>query len=115
MRRSILFSALLLCQAFFSHLVAGQTPDLGAASTFALFAVVGNVSNTGDLTGITGDVGTNNGAISGFPVNGIIGQTHSQNQATSDASRDVLAAYAYLVGLNGPAAPAISTTMGGPE
>ena len=115
MRRSILFSALLLCQTFFSHLVAGQTPNLGAASTFALFTADGAVSNTGDLTGITGDVGTNNGAISGFPVNGIIGQTQSQNQATSDASRDVQAAYAYLVGLNGPAAPAISTTMGGPE
>ena len=115
MRRRLLFSALLFCQTFFSHLVAGQTPGLGAASTFALFAADGNVSNTGDLTGITGDVGTNNGVISGFPVNGIIGQTQSQNQATSDACRDVKAAYAYLVGLNGPAAPAISATMGGPE
>ena len=115
MRRSILFPALLLCQTFFSQLVAGQTPDLGAASTFALFAADGNVSNTGALTGITGDVGTNNGVISGFPVNGINGQTESQNQATSDASRDVQAAYAYLLGLNGPAAPAISATMGGPQ
>ena len=115
MRGSILFSALLFCQTFFSNLVAGQTPNLGAASTFALFTVDGNVSNTGDLTGITGDVGTNNGMISGFPVNGIVGQTQLQNQATSDASRDVQAAYAYLVGLNGPTAPAIAATMGGPQ
>ena len=115
MRKSTLCSALLVCQAFFSHLVAGQTPDLGAASPFALFAADGNVSNTGDLTGITGDVGTNNGVISGFPVNGIVGHTQSLNQVTRDASRDVQAAYAYLLGLNGPTAPAISATMGGPE
>ena len=115
MRKSILFSALLLCQTFFSHLVAGQTPDLGAASTFTLFTASGNVSNTGILTGITGDVGTNSGAISGFPVGGIIGATPPPSQATIAASTDVLAAYNYLVGLSSPAVPAIGETMGGPE
>ena len=122
MRKNILFSVLLLCQPFFSHLVAGQTqtPNLGAASTFALFTGVGIVSNTGGLTGITGNVGTNNGAIVDFPVGGIIGQkqigsTLLPNQATIDASRDVLAAYNYLVGLNSPVVPAIPVTMGGLE
>ena len=117
MKGLLRFSALLLCQSFFSHGVVGQTscPNLGAASTFVLFATNGNVSNTGDLTGITGDVGSNNGTISGFPVNGINGQTQLQNQVTSDASRDIQVAYDELVDLNGPVTPAIAAAMGGPE
>jgi hypothetical protein len=115
MKGGILFSTLLLCQAFFSHLVAGQTLNLGAASTFALFTGVGNVSNTGGLTGITGDVGTNGGAMPGWSTNQVNGAVQHQNQATIDASRDVLAAYNYLVGLNNPVVPAISAAMGGPE
>ena len=115
MKQLLLFAALLICQSFFSRGVFGQTPDLGAATTFALFTAAGSVSNTGTYSGITGDVGTNNGAISGFAVNEVNGTTQWQNQVTSDASRDVRAAYAYLVGLNGPAAAAPTTVVGGPE
>ena len=115
MRRILLSAALIICQFFFSCGVFGQTPNLGAASTFTLFTASGNVSNTGILTGITGDIGTDNGAISGFPVGGIIGATPPPSQATIDASSAVIAAYAYLVGLNSPAVPAIGATMGGPE
>ena len=114
MRCFLVFAALVIHQFFSSHEVLGQTPDLGAASTFALFTADGAVSNTGALTGITGDVGTNNSTVSGFPTDGIDGATQINNQVTRNASRDVQAAYAYLVGLNGPAAPAIAATMGGP-
>ena len=89
-------------------------PDLATASTFALFTGAGAVSNTGTLTSITGDVGTNNGAMSGFPVNGVDGAVQIQNQTSSTAARGVLGAYAYLVDLDSPAAPAIAAAMGGP-
>ena len=115
MRKILILAALIIYQFSFSHGVFGQTPDLGAASNFTLFTAVGDVSNTGNLTGITGDIGTNDGTIADFPVNGVVGTIRRQSQVTSDASRDVQAAYAYLVGLNGPAAPAIAATLGGPE
>jgi hypothetical protein len=48
--------------------------DLGVLSTFAMFTSVGAVGNTGS-SNITGDIGTNTGAITGFgtvTVNGTI-------------------------------------------
>ena len=92
MRRILIFAALVIHQFLPSHKVLGQTPDSGVASTFALFTGAGAVSNTGALTGITGDVGTNNVAMSGFPVNGVNGAVQINNQATRTAARGVLAA-----------------------
>lgn len=44
----------------------GQTPNLGTAFSYAIFTAAGAVSNVG-TTVITGDLGTNAGAVSGFP------------------------------------------------
>jgi len=49
-----------------------QTPNLGTAAGFALFSSVGAVGNTG-VSQITGNIGTNSGAITGFGnVNGVM-------------------------------------------
>ncbi len=65
-----------------------QAPNLGTASSFALFTANGAFSNTGAST-VTGDIGTAVGAFSGFPPGTVSGQTRlpgssEANQATTD-------------------------------
>jgi Ice-binding-like/Secretion system C-terminal sorting domain len=75
---------------------SGQTPDLGTAANFALFSSAGAVSNTG-ISQITGNIGTNVGAISGFGnVNGV---NHTADASTAQAVIDLQAAWYYLVTL----------------
>ena len=70
-----------------------QTPDLGSAANFALFSSVGAVGNTG-ISQITGNVGTNSGAVTGFGnVNGVM---HTADAATAQAAIDLQAAWLYL-------------------
>jgi len=71
----------------------GQAPDLGTAANFVLFSTVGAIGNTG-ISQITGSVGTNSGAISGFGnVNGVM---HNADAVTIQAVTDLQAAYAQL-------------------
>jgi hypothetical protein len=73
-----------------------QTPNLGTAANFALFSSAGAVSNTG-VSQITGNIGTNVGAISGFGnVNGVM---HTADASTAQAAIDLQAAWYYLVTL----------------
>jgi hypothetical protein len=73
-----------------------QTPNLGTAANFALFSSAGAVSNTG-ISQITGNIGTNVGAISGFGnVNGVM---HTADASTAQAVIDLQAAWYYLVTL----------------
>ena len=51
-----------------------QSPNLGAAADFVLFSSIGAVSNTG-VSKITGNVGSNSGAVSGF--GNVNGQMHT--------------------------------------
>ena len=60
-----------------------QTPNLGSAANFALFSSVGAVSNTG-ISQITGNVGTNVGAVSGF--GNVNGAMHIGDAATAQAA-----------------------------
>jgi Ice-binding-like/Secretion system C-terminal sorting domain len=74
-----------------------QTPNLGTAANFALFSSVGAVGNTG-ISQITGNVGTNSGAVTGFGnVNGVM---HTADASTAIAAIDLLAAWTYLVSLS---------------
>ncbi|MDQ3142183.1 MAG: ice-binding family protein, partial [Bacteroidota bacterium] len=50
-------------------------PNLGAAGSFAVFTSAGAFANAGN-TVITGDIGTNVGAFSGFPPGIVIGNIH---------------------------------------
>jgi hypothetical protein len=73
-----------------------QAPNLGTAANFALFSSAGAVSNTG-VSQITGNIGTNVGAISGFGnVNGVM---HTADASTAQAAIDLQAAWYYLVTL----------------
>lgn len=74
----------------------GQAPDLGTASNFAIFTAVGAITNTGG-TIIAGDLGTDVGAITGFPPGTIVGQIRTETDPVStQAATDVCAAYMNL-------------------
>lgn len=70
-----------------------QAPTLGTAANFVLFTSVGAVTNTG-ISQITGNVGSNSGAGTGFGnVNGVM---HSSNGTTGTCSADLTIAYNQL-------------------
>ncbi|RYF57736.1 MAG: TonB-dependent receptor, partial [Cytophagaceae bacterium] len=71
----------------------GQAPNLGTASTFALFTANGAFNTTGAAV-VTGDVGTSVGAFNAFPPGSVTGQIRlpGSTQATQ-AATDVVAAY----------------------
>jgi Ice-binding-like/Secretion system C-terminal sorting domain len=77
----------------FPHISFAQTPDLGTAANFVLFSSVGAVGNTG-ISQITGNVGTNSGAITGFGnINGVV---HTADASSAQAAIDLQAAWFYL-------------------
>ncbi|WP_018620378.1 ice-binding family protein [Spirosoma luteum] len=70
-----------------------QAPNLGTASSFALFTANGAFSNTGAST-VTGDIGTALGAFSGFPPGTVSGQTRLPGSSEANqAATDVMNAY----------------------
>lgn len=88
----------------------GQAPNLGTTSTFALFTAAGAFNNTGATT-VTGDIGTNVGAFSGFPPGVVIGQIHVADPASAQAAADVATAYGALSAVTCMAV--LGTTLGG--
>jgi hypothetical protein len=70
-----------------------QLPNLGTAENFAIFTTGGALSNTA-TSDITGDIGTNTGAISGFGAPTIVnGNIDSANGVTAQCAIDVQNAY----------------------
>ena len=68
-------------------------PTLGTAADFVLFTAVGAVGDT-PISQITGNVGTNSGAITGFGnVNGVM---HTSDGASGQCAADLLIAYNQL-------------------
>ncbi len=95
-------SKLLLFISVFSLLFLpkvnfGQTaPRLGVTSDFALFTAVGAFGNTG-TTFVTGDIGSNSAAVTGFPPGIAVGTIYNPPDATlSQAVIDVAIAYSDL-------------------
>lgn len=79
----------------------GQAPGLGAASSFSLFTSAGAFNNTG-TTIVTGDIGSNTVALTGFPPGTVTGILHAAPDAvTSQAATDVGLAYSYMSTLGG--------------
>ncbi|WP_436489085.1 ice-binding family protein [Chitinophaga sp. ARDCPP14] len=76
-------------------IIAPPSVNLGTAANFALFAVSGGVGNTG-ISQVTGDIGTNLGAITGFETAIVAGSMHTANAVTSQGAADVLSAYNQL-------------------
>ena len=89
-----LFRGLLLASLFFNfNFTFAQAPPLGTAANFVLFSSTGALSNTG-ISQLTGNVGTDNGAISGF--GNVNGQMHNADGATAQCAADLLTAYNIL-------------------
>lgn len=63
-------------------LTFAQAPNLGASSSFALFSAAGSFTNDG-ATVVTGNIGTNVGAFSGFPPGIVIGGIHVADALTA--------------------------------
>ena len=81
----------------FPTLNLAQAPALGTAADFVLFSTNGAVTNAGTLlylTKLTGNVGADIGAVSGF--GNVDGQMHSGDAATLLAASDLLLAYGQL-------------------
>ncbi|MBC7384053.1 MAG: tandem-95 repeat protein [Bacteroidia bacterium] len=95
MKNKLLFNILTLTLFFLPKLNYAQSPPLGLASGFALYTGVGSITNVNiPRTQITGNVGTNAGAVTGF--GNINGQVQVTNAITLQCSTDVASAYAYL-------------------
>ncbi len=72
-----------------------QAPSLGIAIDYVLFSSNGAVTNSG-VSQITGNVGTNNGSITGFGnVNGVM---HDGDGSSAQCESDLLIAYNQLNG-----------------
>jgi|GEM_PF-2002557 len=71
-------------------------PNLRSTSSFAFFTAVGAFTNTGASL-VTGDIGTNVGALTGFPPGTVVGNIRLPGTPeAAQAAVDVVAAYNYL-------------------
>lgn len=78
------------------YLTGPLTPELGSAACYALFSTNGSVSNIGTSI-IIGDVGSNNGAVTGYSALNVTGTIHTLPDAsTALAAADLLNAYNYV-------------------
>lgn len=68
-------------------------PSLGTASNFAIFSSSGAISNVSTST-IGGNIGTNQGAVTGFETSTVTGTTYIANAVTQQAAIDLALAYA---------------------
>ena len=79
-----------------SAILFAQSPPLGSTINFILFSSSGAVTNTGN-TVLTGDVGSNSGAVTGFDTSLVNGTVHlSPNTATAQCATDLGLLFAYL-------------------
>ena len=98
MKTNLLSIVVFLVGALTATTALAQSPNLGTASSYALFTAVGAFTNTGPSV-ITGDIGTNAGAFTGFPPGTVNGQVHVADPASTTAATDVATAYGYLSAL----------------
>jgi Ice-binding-like/Secretion system C-terminal sorting domain len=91
MKNNMLFAiATAVAMLTFPPLNFGQAPNLGTAANFVLFTTTGAVGSTG-ISNITGNVGSGNGAITGFA--GLNGLIYNSDAVTTQATADLLVAY----------------------
>lgn len=70
-------------------------PTLGVAACYAIFTSTGTVANSG-TTNVTGDVGSNTAAPTGFNSLLVTGKIHASDGSTGACAADLLTAYNYL-------------------
>jgi hypothetical protein len=92
LKKTVIFALLL----FFPSLIFSQAPPfLGVAEDFVLFTSIGALTNSG-ATQITGNIGTNDGAFSGF--GSINGNVHIEDSVSALCAIDVNNAFNDLLG-----------------
>jgi hypothetical protein len=96
--RSINHIAFIIGLISFPFVSFGQFIDLGTADNFVLFSGSGAVSNSGAST-LTGDIGTDGGAISGFATATVNGSFYIADAVTNQAKIDVIDAYNVLTSI----------------
>ncbi|MES2555873.1 MAG: ice-binding family protein [Bacteroidota bacterium] len=93
MKQHLLYIFLATILLMLPKLSVAQAPVLGTVADFVLFSSSGAVTNTG-TTRLTGNVGTNLGASTGF--GNIDGVMHDQDAASLQGSTDLTFAYNQL-------------------
>ena len=76
-----------------STMCFSQTLDFGVLSSFEAYTGSGAITNSGTFTG---DVGTNDGAITGFSPPDFTGTSHNNNAITTQARIDMLRVFIHL-------------------
>ncbi|MBL7936149.1 MAG: DUF3494 domain-containing protein, partial [Bacteroidia bacterium] len=77
-------------------LIGPAAPNLASADCFALFSSDGPVTNVG-VTNVTGDIGTNNGSVTGYNPLLVVGAIHAvPDGSTAACAADLGNAYTYL-------------------
>ncbi|MFT6383743.1 MAG: hypothetical protein ACJAQR_000566, partial [Bacteroidia bacterium] len=66
MKKQLKNAVVIVLLLFFPNLVFSQTLELGVLSSFEAYTGLGAVTGPGATGSVVGDVGTNNGVISGF-------------------------------------------------
>jgi len=90
--KNTIVCALLL---FSPHLLFSQTLQLGTLSSLAAYSGKGAITGTGTTGEVIGDVGTNDGIISGFDTT-YTGTKHNNSTFTLQAREDLLKVYIHL-------------------
>lgn len=93
MKNKLLYIVTMVTMLLVTQLGFSTNPSLGTAADFVLFSTNGGLVNVGS-TLLTGNVGTNNGAISGF--GNVNGGMHNADGVTASAAGDLLTAYNLL-------------------
>lgn len=96
MKNNLLLTISVTLLLNYPKLTIAQAPVLGATASFAFFTASGAFTNTGVSTNIIGDIGTNIGALTGFPPGTITGVIHVADAISAQASTDVVPAYTFL-------------------
>lgn len=89
--------------------VTAQGPDIGTCASFVFFTAAGDLANTGPSI-MTGDIGTNLGAITGFLPGILLGTMHVEDGTSAQAALDVIAVYDEITAI--PCDSVLATTLG---
>ena len=93
MKQNLLYAFLAIILLILPKQSTAQAPTLGTVADFVLFSSVGAVTNTG-ITHLTGHVGSNSGASTGF--GNVDGVMHDQDPASALCAADLTLAYNQL-------------------
>ncbi|QDK80198.1 DUF3494 domain-containing protein [Spirosoma sp. KCTC 42546] len=110
MSKTVLLSLICIAVLAFQRISFAQAPNMGTSASYALFTVAGAFTNTGASI-VRGDIGTNVGALTGFPPGTVTGQTNVANATSAQVATDVSSAYTALT--NVACASAVSPSLGG--